>query len=130
MSWNPETRTRFLAAIAERVPAESVAEVHLFQPITQGGLESGVAVVAAEERSEHTPHRRLAVYTAKYRLNLKGPDRGKWEFAMNAEADAPLVTVDAVVQGVKRRSGDVDDPARLTGDEFREQLTSPTTPGP
>jgi hypothetical protein len=121
MSPGAETQARFLGAIADQVPAERVAEVHLFQPIRQGGQESCVAVVAVSEATENT-HERLAVYTAKYRLTLKGPDRGKWEFAMNAEADAPLVTVDAVVQGVKRRSGDVDDPGKLSGDEFREQL--------
>jgi hypothetical protein len=41
-----ETRERFLVAIAEQVPADRIAEVHFFNPIKQGGLESGVAVVA------------------------------------------------------------------------------------
>ena len=53
---------------------------------------------------------------------LKGPDRGKWETNVVAEADAPLVTVDAVVRGVQRRAGDVDDPTRLDGDEVRAML--------
>src|SRR4051812_31599554 len=43
---NDETRTRFLAAIAKQLPAERVMEVHLFNAIRQGGIESGVAVVA------------------------------------------------------------------------------------
>jgi hypothetical protein len=59
------------------------------------------------------------VYTARYRLTLKGPDRGKWDFAIQAEADAPLVTVDKVVQGVQRRAGDAEGPERLSGDDFR-----------
>lgn len=74
------------------------------------------------ESSEPRAPRRLTVYTAKYRLTLKGPERGKWEFAMQAEADAPLVTVETVVRGVQRRSGDVDEPARLAGDEVRAVL--------
>jgi hypothetical protein len=53
---------------------------------------------------------------------LKGPDRGKWETNIVAEADAPLVTVDAVVRGVQRRAGDLDDPTRLDGDELRAIL--------
>jgi hypothetical protein len=53
---------------------------------------------------------------------LKGPDRGKWETSIVAEADAPLVSVDAVVRGVQRRAGDVDDPTRLDGDELRAIL--------
>ena len=109
------TRERFVAAIADRVQPERIAEAHLFAPIKQGGTESGVAVVAVREAEEQE---RLAVYTARYRLVLKGPERGKWEFAMQADADAPLLTVDKVVQGVQRRSGDAEDPVKLTGEEF------------
>ena len=41
-----ETQQRFLRAIAERVPMGQVVELHLFPPIRQGGVETGVAVVA------------------------------------------------------------------------------------
>jgi hypothetical protein len=116
-----ETRAKFLAAIAERVNPAAVEEVHLFQPLKQGGTENGVAVVAVNENDPSAEHR-LAVYTAKYRLTLKGAERGKWEFAMQVEADAPLVTVDKVVRGVQRRSGDAEEPERLTGDDFRALL--------
>ena len=49
-----ETRTRFLAAIAAQVPIERIAEVHLFPAIRQGGMESGVAVIAVERALEPT----------------------------------------------------------------------------
>ena len=117
-----ETRERFFRAITERVPAERIAEIHFFQPIRQGGIESGVAVVV--EEAPDTP--RIIVHTARYRLVLKGPDRGKWEASVVAEADAPLVTVDAVVRGVQRRAGDVDEAVRMEGSEARaiaEHLT-------
>ena len=113
------TRDRFVAAIADRVQPERIAEAHLFAPIKQGGTESGVAVVAVREVEEQE---RLAVYTARYRLVLKGPERGKWEFAMQADADAPLLTVDKVVQGVQRRSGDAEDAVKLSGEEFSALL--------
>jgi hypothetical protein len=138
-----ETRDRFLAAVAGSVPIDKVVEVHLFQPIRQGGMQSGVAVVAVEEegvpnrseaaaehqteeRSASAAHR-LAVYTARYLLTQKGPDRGKWDYAIQVEADAPLVTVDKVVRGVQRRSGDAEDPQRLTGEEFRAMVVGPRT---
>ena len=114
-----ETRERFLLAIAAQVPPERIAEIHFFQPIKQGGVESGVAVVV-ENAAPETP--RMVVYAASYRLTLKGLDRGKWEVNIVAEADAPLVTVDAVVRGVQRRSGDVDDPTKMEGDEVRTIL--------
>lgn len=154
MKERDETRERFLAAIADKINPDAVAEAHLFQPIKQGGTESGVAVIAVQENprftageagAENSPDERsssaensigasaenaesrLAVYTAKYRLTLKGPERGKWDFAIHADADAPLVTVDRVVQGVQRRSGDAEDPSKLSGDEFRALLPPPGT---
>jgi hypothetical protein len=161
-----ETRSRFLAAIAAQLPAERIAEVHLFPAIRQGGMESGVAVVAVElpgaieadaavdqaedaqdrhaedteesiaddeddttalktNRSPAPAPRRYTVFSARYRHTLKGPDRGKWEASVTEEADAPLLTVDAVVRGVQRRSGDVDEIVRLSGDEVRATIPAP-----
>jgi len=153
-----ETRARFLAGIAAHVPADRVAEVHLFGAIRQGGQESGVAVIAVHRAEpgaddvemaqevdvepevpvEHDVHAqpdaedvtdtrptRYTVYTARFRHTLKGPERGKWELAVIEEADAPLLTVDAVVRGVSRRSGEADETVRLSGDEFRAALPEP-----
>lgn len=156
-----ETKARFLAGIAAQVPADRVAEVHLFGAIRQGGQESGVAVIAVQlpghERTSGTAESdagapddalpddastddalpqdsvsiadvmptRYTVYTARFRHTLKGPERGKWELAVTEEADAPLLTVDAVVRGVSRRSGEADETIRLSGDEFRAALPEP-----
>jgi hypothetical protein len=150
------TRERFLLAIAGALPADRFIELHFFQPIRQGGVESGVAVIAAHREpnasvipsSEATTSlpssdddeqqnldgsapqddspRRYTVYSAKYRLVLKGPERGAWECAVVAEADAPLVTVEMVVRGVQRRSGDADEPERMTGDEARDYVLAAT----
>ena len=155
-----ETKARFLAGIAAQVPADRVAEVHLFGAIRQGGQESGVAVIAVhraepagddvemeqevdiepEVPAEHDVHAqpeeevvtdtrptRYTVYTARFRHTLKGPERGKWELAVIEEADAPLLTVDAVVRGVSRRSGEADETIRLSGDEFRAALPEPAS---
>jgi hypothetical protein len=108
-----EPRTRFLREIAARVPVSRVTELYLFPPMRQGGIETGVAVIALAVEDESST--RQTVYTATYRLALKGADRGKWEATLQAEADAPLLTVGAVVQGVQRRSGDEMEPERLTG---------------
>ena len=179
-----DVRDRFLAAIAAQLPVDRVKELHLFGAIRQGGIESGVAVIALErdERTEPVtvdvdggfvppsavadaapvesqaevtvhdqlddesrfvsdevidetelddaapevappaPPARYTIYTARYRLTLKGLDRGKWETSVTEEADAPLLTVDAVVRGVSRRSGDADETVRLSGDELRAAL--------
>jgi hypothetical protein len=228
-----ETQQRFLRAIAERVPVNQVVELHLFPSIRQGGVETGVAVVAedprpvpnvsaavldeavaepeaqavgvesvqneievvsepvsddsvamdmveadianaedpflveaadadadddespyadgedededeaddeaedAEEepeaitaplnggRAPTAPAARYTIHTARYRLTLKGVDRGKWEVDVHAEADAPLAAVDAVVRGVQRRAGESLEPDRLNAEAFRGALEAP-----
>jgi hypothetical protein len=222
-----ETQQRFLRAIAERVPSAHVVEVHLFPPMRQGGVETGVAVVAEDPRrpspnaseplpdasepagevvqadgavevqaaaetvpvapgveadavedsaaevwvgelveaisevsedavlaeASDSPYReetaievepvdqadgageedaapakpapRYTIHTARYRLTLKGVDRGKWDFDVVAEADASLEALDKVVRGVQRRSGEGAEPDRLTTDAFREALDAP-----
>lgn len=116
---------RFLREIAENIPSETVSEVRLFPAIRQGLVETGVAVIAAhpDANAEVTPDRHT-VYTARYRLALKGADRGKWEFEIRADADAPLPTVDAVVDGVMRRAGESFEPERISASAFRSILAS------
>ena len=171
----PRDRERFLAAVAEQLPVDRVVELYLFQPIRQGGVESGVAVIAAAADSPvaETPvaadtgaaapaedaaradasadapadapadgveprddgrgapvEPRYTVFTAHYRHVLKGPERGRWEVSVVAEADAPLATVGAVVRGVQRRAGDVEPPEHMTGDALRDALgQAPRTEG-
>jgi hypothetical protein len=154
-----DTRARFISAIADRLGEDQIVEVHLFSPIRQGVLETGVAVVAVtpsgegdgtgrgagEGNEEPLPadsandeatadtvvdpsassDGRLVVYTARYRLTRKGPDRGKWLFEIAATADAPLATVDAVARGVTLRAKDVTETERLSGEQMRTLLRSP-----
>ncbi len=66
----------------------------------------------ADETSESdavappAPRVRHTIYTARYRLVIKGAERGKWEADVVAEAEAPLITVETVVRGVQRRAGE------------------------
>jgi hypothetical protein len=181
-----ETRDRFVREIVARVALPRLVELHLFAPLRQGGMESGIAVLVAllevpehessavpdaterapdamppgaelptsdvliveparevelasdpasddelparcdptdaaagpppaAERPPRAPRLRHTVFTARYRLVLKGPERGRWDVEVREEADAPLITVEAVVRGVQARAGDVGDPERLDG---------------
>ena len=65
---------------------------------------------------------RYTIHTARYRLQLKGPERGKWDVDVVEEADAPLVTVDAVVRGVHRRSGEPSEVERLAPHDLARAL--------
>jgi hypothetical protein len=135
----PPPRDALLEAIAEAALAE-VAHVHDDTPArdeAERGDESAAEEGADDEvvepveatdadaaRGSRT-EARFTIYTARYRLQLKGPDRGKWEVEVVAEADAPLLTVDAVVRGVQRRVGDAAEVERLTGEDVQRLLDGP-----
>jgi hypothetical protein len=112
-----DVRERFLLAIAGVIAPDRLVTLHFFPPIRQGPMESGVAVIAVEpETSSESRH---VVFSARYRWTRKGPERGKWEHEIIAEADAPLITVEAVVCGVRERADEEFEAERMTGDEAR-----------
>jgi len=192
-----EIAERFFRAIVTKVPLDRIEELHLFRPLRQGGVETGIAVIAArvieplaplaepgietssmveatlheaptessavvpqestsapdyDEASpyasdtlheivedaivesveyvaeEPLPVERHTVYTARYRLVQKGPDRGKWEASVVDEADAPLITVEMVVRGVQRRAGEASDTTRYSGAQLARALRLPFPP--
>lgn len=116
-----ELAERFLLSIVDRIPLAQITELHLFEPMRQGGVETGIAVIAAgaEGAERHT------IFTARYRAVLKGTERGKYDAEVVAEADAPLVTVETVVRGVQRRSGDEVPPLRLDAGQLAVALRLP-----
>jgi len=144
------TAERFLREVIARIPLERIEELHLFSPLRQGTVETGIAVVAALELIPPVeaavvsdpelplpvaelvdelpaevvtePAVRHTVYTARYRHVIKGPDRGKWEADVKAEADAPLVTVETVVRGVQRRAGEESEIVRYTAPQLARLL--------
>lgn len=76
-------------------------------------------MVAAVPRIRHT------VYTARYRLVVKGPERGRWEMDVVDEADAPLLAVETVVRGVQRRSGEETATVRYDAAQLARALRIP-----
>lgn len=139
-----ETTERFLQEIATRVGHDRVAELYLFPVLRQGGVEGAVAVVVAHPEPERDarpgdaqladvsaahPRARHVVHTARYQHTVKGTERGRWVVEVVAEADAPLVTVEEVIRGVVRRSGDAFQPERISGDQLRALVAAPAVPG-
>lgn len=154
-----DTRERFLREVAARVPLDRVVTLHLFAPLRQGGVESGVAVLAVRHEEPVAPVApdgealpagegparcdptdaaagappsalpatvgaapRHTVVTASYHLALKGAERGRWTFELREEADAPLLSLDAVVRGVHDRAGDAAEVERLDAPALRQLL--------
>ena len=79
-------------------------------------------VDAVSDADVTTPIVRHTVYTARYRLVLKGAERGKWETDVVDEADAPLVTVETVVRGVQRRAGEETEILRYSDRQIARAL--------
>ncbi len=211
-----EITERFLKVVIAHVPLDRIEELHLFSPLRQGGVETGIAVIAARvpvvvlaapatpelpfddptsmladvlddvlETADDTvmepdanaageavdaavseaaddvlevdvlaelapddargeadvlaeaddaaaiettpvPRLRHTVYTARYRLVQKGPERGKWEADVVAEAEAPLITVDLVVRGVQRRAGEESEIVRYSAQQLARALRVPS----
>lgn len=69
--------------------------------------------------------RRLEILCARYKLVFKGPDRGKWDLEIMHQADAPLDTLDRVIAGVVRRSGEESEPDRFSRESLRASLDAP-----
>jgi len=103
-------------------PADEAADSVEPEPVAS---DAGDATQASQSR----PRARHIVYTARYRHTVKGTDRGRWAVEVVAEGDAPLVTVEEVVRGVVRRSGDAFQPERISGEQFRAIVPAPAAPG-
>ncbi|MGQ0650540.1 MAG: hypothetical protein ACT4P7_23620 [Gemmatimonadaceae bacterium] len=74
---------------------------------------------------DDNPHSRLAILCARYKLVFKGSERGRWDLEIMHQADAPLDTLDRVIAGVMRRSGETGEPERFTRESLRESLDAP-----
>ncbi|WP_434480100.1 hypothetical protein [Gemmatimonas sp.] len=219
---NPVTEVaeRFLRAVVASVPLDQIEELHLFSPLRQGTVETGIAVLAArvpvavvepvaeepvvsdepelgldentaddadendatdddavdealdddesltvvlDDSDRVSPYAleaeltadvaaapaevsaeesdeaeaiieppapkerpvRHTVYTARYRYVIKGPERGKWESNVKAEAEAPLITVETVVRGVQRRAGEDSEIVRYSAAQIARALRLP-----
>jgi hypothetical protein len=123
-----ETGVAVVAAIP--LPPEGV-HVHLADEPPEALSESaGDEFLPIEEEDREIIVHRHTVFTARYRHTLKGPDRGKWEVDVRAEADAPLVTLDQVVKGVMKRAGEPFEPEKISAAAFRTivESISPSVP--
>lgn len=87
-------------------------------------VEPAVMDDATDLPASEAPER-LSILTAHFRHTVKGPDRGKWEFFLVHDADAPIETVESVVRGVARRAGEDGEPELLSAEDFQRALTQP-----
>ena len=118
-----ETGVAVVAALP--LPPEPIDDHVPDEPPEALSESAGEEFLPIEEEDREIIVHRHTVFTARYRHTIKGPDRGKWEVDVQAEADAPLVTVDQVVKGVMKRAGEPFEPERITASEFKTIVESP-----
>lgn len=108
--------------MADAPPADGTGE----ETIALGDILALPSPGPAPEAAGEEPARvRLAILCARYRLVFKGPDRGKYDLEIVHQADAPLDTLDRVIAGVVRRSGEGSEPVRYTRESLRAALDAP-----
>lgn len=112
-----ETGVAVVAAIP--LPPEVEHQHAVDEPPEALTESAGDEFLPIEEEDREIIVHRHTVFTARYRRTLKGPDRGKWEVDVQAEADAPLVTLDKVVKGVMKRAGEPFEPEKISAIAFR-----------
>jgi hypothetical protein len=117
----PDQPTSEIAIDLARAGSDSAAEAAPDEDIALGDI---LALPSPDERAA-PGHDRLAILCARYKLIVKGPDRGKWDVEIVHQADAPLGTLDHVIKGVVRRSGDDAVPERYTRQSLRDLLDAP-----
>lgn len=105
---------------ADDASDESPYAPEALHEIVEDAIEESIEYVA--EETPAVAVERHTVYTARYRLVQKGPERGKWEADVKDEADAPLITVEMVVRGVQRRAGEASETTRFTGSQIARAL--------
>ena len=119
------------AGVAEAEGAEPAVEAPAVEaPAVEAPAVEATDVEAAEVPAAAVSPRPLStqrhtVFTARYRYVIKGPERGKWEASLKAEADAPLITVETVVRGVQRRAGEESEIVRYSAAQIARALRVP-----
>ena len=122
-----ETGVAVVAALP--LPAELDLPPEPNEPPEALSDSSGDEFLPIEEADREIIVHRHTVFTARYRHTLKGPDRGKWEVDVQAEADAPLVTLDQVIRGVMKRAGEQFEPEKISASAFKTIVEGSAPPG-
>lgn len=101
---------RLAASVAERIPPAEIDGVWVFSTLRHEGREWGTAVLARVDGD------RRRIYTARYMLQVKGKERGKFEASVEEVGSGPVEALAQLLRDAQRR---IDD----------EQPPSPVPPG-
>jgi hypothetical protein len=94
----PQARWERLAdEVALQVPPTEIDGVWIFQPLKNGPLEAGTAIVSRIDGD------RRRIYTARYIATIKGKQRGQWQSTIEEVGSGPIEALDRLLADVEKR---------------------------
>ncbi len=100
---------RIAEAVGQTVSPEEITGVWVFSPLRQEGREWGTAVVA-----RRAGEGRVAVFTARYMLSLRGRERGQGRVEVEEVGESPVEVMYEVLRGVQHRAGEAEPPVEIS----------------
>lgn len=103
---------RLAAEVATVVPPGEVDALYVFAPLRHHQREFGTAIVARVDGD------RRRIYTARYALQIKGKERGRFEAAVEEVGSGPVEALDRLVDEVRKRTDDEQPPTPIPPDTW------------
>jgi hypothetical protein len=104
--------TRLALAVAAEVPPAEVDGVWVFSTLRHEGREWGTAVLSRVDGD------RRRIYTARYMLQMKGKERGKFEATVQEVGSGPVEALAHLLQEAQRRIDDEQPPISVAPEQW------------
>ena len=101
---------RLAQKVAETLAADSIDGIWVFPALRQDQREWGTAVLTCIEGVEGERRR---IYTARYMLQIKGKERGKFEASVEEVGSGPLEQLPTLLHDVHQRTDDDTPPVEV-----------------
>lgn len=99
--------SRLATALRQALPPEEVDGVWVFRTLRTGPKEFGTAIVS------RVSGERRRIYTARYALDIKGRQRGAFDWGMDEVGSGPLEALDELLALVPARGVEEEPPAPI-----------------
>lgn len=101
---------RLAAVVSDRIPSAEIDGLWVFPVLRQDQCEWGTAVLTRVEGAEGERRR---IYTARYMLQVKGKERGKFEASVVEVGSGPIERLPELLHEVHKRTDDEIPPVQV-----------------
>ena len=96
---------RLAEALRAELPVSEIDRIWAFRVVRREGQDFGTAILSRVDGE------RRRVYTARFVLNVKGKQRGRFEWFLEEVGSGPLEALDELLALVPKRSDEEEPPA-------------------